>query len=83
MHVTSTRTRRGGGGVEYWKGLFLVWKLDVHKGGESLYGCGVLCMIKKIPMTGLKLRVPVDDIEWRACWRTLLLSLWILAIASK
>lgn len=83
MHVVGTRTRRRGGGVEYRMRVFLVGKLDVHKGRERLNWSGVLCMIEEISMAGLELRVPIDDIELRTCFWTLRLSLWTLAIASE
>jgi hypothetical protein len=83
MHIAAARTWRGGGGAENWKWLFLIRKLNVHEGGKSLHGCGVLCMIEEISMAGLELRVPVDDIELRTCLRTLLRSLWTFAITTK
>lgn len=83
MHITAARTRRGGGRVEYGERLFLIRQLNVHESGKSVHGCGVLCMVEEISMAGLELRVPVDDIELRICLRTLLQSLWSLAMASK
>lgn len=60
--------RRGGGttgtdGRESAGGGFLEWQLYIHKGGYGLDRTAVLGVLKKVALAGLKLGIPVEDVE--------------------
>ena len=83
---------RGRGRALDWVGLLLVWELDVHECRQGLHGRRVLRVVEEVPVAGLELRVPLEDVElgtalglgmglgWRALRR---LSLRALAVACE